>query len=109
MDAWLDGTGCVPLNNLMEDAATAEICRSQLWAWLKYQRQVCDGERATITTDMYISVADTVSLRNRDSVMEIFMDTMNDTTSLRPFLTTDGYPYLQTKKNVDVLTSKERG
>jgi malate synthase len=32
--AWVNGNGCVPLYNLMEDAATAEICRSQLWQWL---------------------------------------------------------------------------
>ncbi|MDR1076302.1 MAG: malate synthase A [Xanthomonadaceae bacterium] len=32
--AWLDGNGCVPIHNLMEDAATAEISRSQLWQWL---------------------------------------------------------------------------
>jgi malate synthase len=31
--AWLDGNGCVPINNLMEDAATAEISRAQLWQW----------------------------------------------------------------------------
>lgn len=35
--AWLDGNGCVPLNNLMEDAATAEISRAQIWQWLKYE------------------------------------------------------------------------
>lgn len=33
---WLAGNGCVPVNNLMEDAATAEICRSQLWQWLRW-------------------------------------------------------------------------
>lgn len=32
--AWLNGNGCVPIYNLMEDAATAEICRSQLWQWV---------------------------------------------------------------------------
>lgn len=32
--AWLDGLGCVPIHHLMEDAATAEIARSQLWQWL---------------------------------------------------------------------------
>jgi malate synthase len=36
LDAWLHGTGCVPLYNLMEDAATAEISRAQIWQWLKY-------------------------------------------------------------------------
>jgi len=34
MSAWLDGNGCVPIYNLMEDAATAEISRSQLWQWV---------------------------------------------------------------------------
>ena len=32
--AWLDGNGCVPIHWLMEDAATAEIARTQLWQWL---------------------------------------------------------------------------
>ncbi|MGH8192449.1 MAG: malate synthase A, partial [Rhodanobacteraceae bacterium] len=32
--AWLDGMGCVPIHHLMEDAATAEIARTQLWQWL---------------------------------------------------------------------------
>ncbi|MFT3807771.1 malate synthase A [Arenimonas sp.] len=34
--AWLDGQGCVPIHWLMEDAATAEICRAQLWQWMHY-------------------------------------------------------------------------
>jgi malate synthase len=34
--AWLSGNGCVPINHLMEDAATAEISRAQLWQWLQY-------------------------------------------------------------------------
>lgn len=33
--AWLGGNGCVPIDNLMEDAATAEICRAQLWQWIR--------------------------------------------------------------------------
>ncbi|HVF37647.1 MAG TPA: malate synthase A, partial [Sphingomicrobium sp.] len=35
--AWLSGRGAVPLYNLMEDAATAEICRAQLWQWLRFE------------------------------------------------------------------------
>jgi malate synthase len=34
--AWLDGNGCVPIHWLMEDAATAEISRAQLWSWLRH-------------------------------------------------------------------------
>ena len=41
--AWLDGKGAVPLYNLMEDAATAEICRTQLWQWLKFEAPLEDG------------------------------------------------------------------
>jgi malate synthase len=43
--AWLDGRGAVPLYNLMEDAATAEICRAQLWQWLRFEALFDDGRR----------------------------------------------------------------
>jgi malate synthase len=43
--AWLGGKGAVPLYNLMEDAATAEICRTQLWQWLKFEAPLDDGRR----------------------------------------------------------------
>jgi malate synthase len=46
--AWLGGKGAVPLYNLMEDAATAEICRTQLWQWLKYEAPLEDGRRFTL-------------------------------------------------------------
>jgi malate synthase len=34
--AWLGGNGCVPIHHLMEDAATAEICRAQVWQWIRH-------------------------------------------------------------------------
>ncbi len=43
LEAWLRGLGCVPLYNLMEDAATAEISRAQLWQWVRYGAQLDDG------------------------------------------------------------------
>jgi malate synthase len=43
VEAWLRGTGCVPLYNLMEDAATAEISRAQLWQWLRHGVRLDDG------------------------------------------------------------------
>jgi malate synthase len=45
--AWLGGKGAVPLYNLMEDAATAEICRSQLWQWLRYEAPLSNGAKFT--------------------------------------------------------------
>ena len=46
--AWLDGKGAVPLYNLMEDSATAEICRTQLWQWLKFEAPLDDTRRFTL-------------------------------------------------------------
>ena len=43
IESWLRGQGCVPLNNLMEDAATAEISRAQVWQWLKHGARLDDG------------------------------------------------------------------
>jgi malate synthase len=43
LESWLRGNGCVPLYHLMEDAATAEICRAQLWQWLHHGARTTDG------------------------------------------------------------------
>jgi len=48
LESWLRGQGCVPIDNLMEDAATAEICRAQLWQWIHQPGGVLDdGRRVT--------------------------------------------------------------
>jgi len=46
--AWLRGNGCVPIYNLMEDAATAEICRAQVWQWMKHGATMSDGTAVTV-------------------------------------------------------------
>ena len=48
--AWLGGNGCVPIYNLMEDAATSEICRAQVWQWVKHGAKLNDGR--TVTADL---------------------------------------------------------
>jgi len=49
LEAWLGGLGCVPLYNLMEDAATAEISRTQVWQWVHHPRGVLeDGRKVTL-------------------------------------------------------------
>jgi len=45
LGAWLAGNGCVPIHNLMEDAATAEISRSQVWQWVRSPKGVLDDGR----------------------------------------------------------------
>ena len=47
IEAWLRGKGAVPLYNLMEDAATAEISRAQVWQWVHNGITLADGARAT--------------------------------------------------------------
>jgi malate synthase len=47
IEAWLRGRGAVPIYNLMEDAATAEISRSQIWQWLKFGAKLDNGIRVT--------------------------------------------------------------
>ena len=48
LESWLRGTGCVPIFNLMEDAATCEISRTQIWQWIKHPRGVLeDGRKVT--------------------------------------------------------------
>ncbi len=51
LGAWLAGNGCVPIHNLMEDAATAEISRSQVWQWIRTPKGVLDDGRR-VTADM---------------------------------------------------------
>jgi len=53
--AWLGGLGCVPINNLMEDAATAEISRAQIWQWIKHPGgRLEDGRK--VTAELFRSV-----------------------------------------------------
>jgi len=47
VEAWISGNGCVPLHNLMEDAATAEISRTQVWQWLRHGAALADGRKVT--------------------------------------------------------------
>ncbi len=47
LESWLRGAGCVPIYNLMEDAATAEISRSQVWQWVRHGARLADGRVVT--------------------------------------------------------------
>lgn len=68
MEAWLRGVGCVPLFNLMEDAATAEISRAQLWQWVHHHARLDDGR--DITTELCDRFIDAELERAQASVSE---------------------------------------
>ena len=54
LNAWLNGNGAAAINNLMEDAATAEISRSQLWQWIRHGAKLDDGR--PVTRDLYVQI-----------------------------------------------------
>jgi malate synthase len=56
IEAWLRGRGAVPLYNLMEDAATAEISRAQIWQWLYLKARLDDGR--VVTPDLFRATLD---------------------------------------------------
>jgi malate synthase len=66
LEAWLGGQGAVPIYNLMEDAATAEISRSQIWQWLKHRAILDTGQ--TVTEPFLRKVTDEEVLRIREEV-----------------------------------------
>ncbi len=68
LEAWLRGVGCVPLENLMEDAATAEISRTQIWHWLHHGAALEDGSR--VTRELVERVLDEEMARVRQALGE---------------------------------------
>jgi malate synthase len=103
IEAWLRGQGCVPLHNLMEDAATAEIARTQIWQWIRYPKGVLDdGRKITavlvreiladeLATAKQQTVADTT--RIFDSAAQL-LDRLTISDTLSNFLTLDAYAFL---------------
>jgi len=70
LDAWLGGTGAVAINNLMEDAATAEISRSQVWQWL-HNDVVLDDTGERVTSELVERIAAEVE---GDEARALFME-----------------------------------
>jgi malate synthase len=56
LEAWLGGSGCEPIHNLMEDLATSEISRAQLWQWRRYGAKLNDGRVASV--ELYQALLD---------------------------------------------------
>ena len=65
MASWLSGTGCIPINHLMEDAATAEISRTQLWQWVHHPKGVLDdGRKVTVELFRRVEEEELEKIRN---------------------------------------------
>lgn len=68
--AWLGGRGAVPIHNLMEDAATAEISRAQLWQWVRFPKGVLNDGR-DITPDMFKQALDDELSQTRELLGDV--------------------------------------
>ncbi|MFY9823984.1 MAG: malate synthase A [Thermoanaerobaculia bacterium] len=98
LDSWLQGQGAAGIHNLMEDAATAEISRTQLWQWIWNGAHLDDGR--PVTRDFYCEIRDQELAalggpghgRLRDAVAILDRLVLNE--ELVPFLTVPAYRYL---------------
>ncbi len=106
LEAWLGGSGCVPLYNLMEDAATAEISRAQLWQWVFHGADLDDGRTVTVELFRGLMADELSALRTQlgdarydgghfEEAKRIFDDLVTANT-LAPFLTLKAYEHLLT-------------
>jgi malate synthase len=98
LNAWLLGTGAAAINNLMEDAATAEISRAQLWQWLRHGARTDDGSPITHERYAQVRAEELAKLggpetdRFRDAAA--ILDGLVLTDDFVPFLTLPAYGYL---------------
>jgi malate synthase len=104
LEAWLQGNGCVPLYNLMEDAATAEISRTQVWQWLRHGTALDDGR--PLTAERFREVMKEELSKLRESLGQArfdagrfaqacaLFDRMSTSPELQEFLTLPAYDEL---------------
>jgi len=95
LESWLRGSGCVPIYNLMEDAATAEICRAQAWQWLRHGAKLKDGRVVTPTLVRQIITEQKNELNGSrmEDAAKIF-ERMMTSSEFPEFLTLAAYRYL---------------
>jgi malate synthase len=96
LESWLRGSGCVPIYNLMEDAATAEISRAQVWQWVKHGAHLSDDGR-TITHEMvrgFISEQKSKTKAARINDAASIFDRMVTDADFAEFLTLVAYDYI---------------
>jgi len=93
LKSWMSGNGCVPINNLMEDAATAEISRSQIWQWIQNEVVLDSGLR--ITKEYFFKVfAEEMEKYEDDKLAKNIFRDLCTSKKLDDFLTTICYKYI---------------
>lgn len=90
LQAWLHGQGCVPINHVMEDAATAEISRSQVWQWVAHGVPTEDGQPVTAERVRATIAEEVAKLRNGEGTIPCGSDQCELAATLFEQMTTDG-------------------
>jgi malate synthase len=91
LEAWLGGQGAVPIHNLMEDAATAEISRTQIWQWIQHRAALDDGR--TVTRPMVQQLIAEESA-GRNAQARALFEAVATSDQLADFLTLPAYEVL---------------
>jgi malate synthase len=91
LKAWVNGNGCVPLNNLMEDAATAEISRAQIWQWRRHNVQLDNGHKVTSS---YLRQVLKEELSDEEGQARNLFESLCLSEKLSDFLTLEAYKEL---------------
>jgi len=103
LGSWLAGNGCVPIHNLMEDAATAEISRSQVWQWIRSPKGVLDDGRKVTAAMVRVLIAEELrkvkdfvggDTRSYDRAAQIF-EQMSTQEAFAEFLTLPLYEEIE--------------
>jgi len=104
LESWLRGVGCVSINNLMEDTATVEISRSQIWQWIHHGAHLTDGRE--ITPELFhtllaeeLATAEAAGngellAQSRFSDAAQILDRLSTSPDFADFMTVEAYPYL---------------
>ena len=104
LESWLEGLGCVAINNLMEDTATVEICRAQIWQWIHHSTRLLEGRtisrelfRSTLreaTMDIQREMGSQAYDASNYKVAESLLDKLTTSSSFPEFMTLVAYDYL---------------
>ena len=104
LESWLGGLGCVAINNMMEDTATVEICRAQIWQWIHHSARLVEGpiitrglfrsmlreERARITEEL----GSRAYLTSNYKDAEALLDKLTTSINFPEFMTLMAYDHL---------------
>jgi malate synthase len=105
LESWLRGSGCVPIYNLMEDAATVEISRAQIWQWIHHPHGILDDGRK-VTVELFRELLQDEMAKLRSSIGDAafekrpfkraaeILDSLVTRDEFVEFLTLPAYQYL---------------